>query len=179
MKHSLSDTLAVFGNDNHVPNFISQFEREIEVRNEPTKVLADAPNYFAWLCLTSEYAYYMVKRMLFLRKDGGDSTVFNLPYKTLLDRLFEVAAVSVELRDDILLFARIRHLIVHKGFPNPHDEPAADERELAGGVVYSKRDVWEVCKRLRSPSTYPDLKSAFVRVRQGIQALQGNVSFQY
>ena len=179
MTHSLKDTLAVTGNSNHLLGFINHYEAQIAARGEESCSLSDAPSYYAWLCVTSEYVYYAVKKLIFFESLASDSAVFDLPYSKVLDRLLGMAEVTQPLKDDVLLFARIRHLLVHKGFPNPHDAPTAKARTLANDIMYQTAEVWEVCNRIRNPREYSDLKLVFSRVIRDLANLHGAFEFSF
>jgi hypothetical protein len=179
MTRSLTDTLAVLGNRNHLLGFIKHYEEQIEIRKEITRPLTDAPNYYAWLCVTSEFAYYAVKQLVFLRSKASDSAVFEDGYKKVLDTLWCIPEVTPQTKDDVLLFAKIRHLLVHKGFPNPHDAPTSKTRELTANDRYDAADVWDVCRRVRSPGEFSTLKPAFTRLLRDLAALQGAVELSF
>jgi len=179
MTHSLTETLAVLGNSNHLLGFIEHYEAQIEVRRGEASSLSYAPNYYAWLSVTSEYVYYAVKQLVFLRSQASDTAVFNLTCTKLLEQLWAIAGVTQRLKDDILLFARIRHLLVHKGFPNPHDVPTLKERSLEDGVEYTANEVWEVRNRLKSPREYTDFKPVFARVIQELAGLRGTFKMSF
>jgi len=157
------DVFADMGNISYIGTYISYFESQIEVRNEENSYLSDCPNYYAWLLITSEHLYYRVKRLLFFK--NKDHSIFNKPYKETLDMLFEDDEYKTKINDDtkknIELFAQIRHLLIHKYFPNPLKATTCDERKLTSEIKYTKEDVWSVCKRLRSPKEYSSLRKSF------------------
>jgi hypothetical protein len=172
MPNSPTDTLALIGNASFFLGFLRHYHQQIVDRCESNRPLSDAPNYYAWLVTASEYVCYAVKQLIFLRSESAQSEVFNWTYSRLLDTLFIMEGISPELRDDVLLFARIRHLLVHKGFPNPHDTPSADERKLADGVIYTMSEVWNLRDRIRHPSAYDSLKATFDRTVRALEKLE-------
>ena len=170
------EALAGLGNSSHLYGYIMEYEKRIDAEKETAKSLAECPNYYAWVTVASEFVYYTVKETLFLGGNATNVDIYELGYADLLNRIFADPKMTPALKDDLLLFARIRHLIVHKGFPNPHQAPSRAERTLAKGEVYDFASVWEVARRLRGPSGFPSLKDAFRRVQSGLREIRGPFS---
>lgn len=179
MKDPVHDTLATLGNSNIIGGYLKHYEDEITRRHETTQPLACAPNYYAWLCVASEYVLYSVRQIIFLKSKADESEVFDMAYARLLDRLKEVAEVPSETQADILLFLKIRHIVVHKGFPNLHDVPSNSTRALAKGVAFTYEDVREIRSRVMRPDEFPSLREQFKRVGGSLWKLQGPFKLEF
>jgi hypothetical protein len=173
------DLLGTLGNSNVLWGYLSVYEKAVAAGNETTKGIAQAPNYYAWLATASEYVYSQVKETLFLMGGATEPALFDADYKRVLNRIFADPKMTPALRDDILLFARIRHLVVHKGFPNTLTAPANAERELAAGVVYDFQAVKETAERVGVPAEFPALKEAFRRVLGGLRSVRGPIEIGF
>ena len=156
MPISLTESLTVFGNSNHLGGFLQDYERGIDQNNEIEKPLTKAPNYFAWINVASEQVFYRIRELIYVNTE--DDQVFDASYKSLLDHVIESYRLTVEQIDAILLFAKIRHLLVHKGFPNPHTAPSENSRSIAKGHPFAVEDVNALAERLETPSCYIELK---------------------
>lgn len=132
--------------------------------------LTDCPNYFAWLFASSEYVYYMVREVLYVNHE--DHEVFDAPYKTILDRLFANSNFGNKQKEDILFFAKIRHLMIHKGFPNPNLAPTMQARALASGIVFDNQEVWRVTHLVRDPKNFSQLKATLTSVIADLSSVQ-------
>lgn len=169
MTISLRDTVAAMGNSIHIGEYIKYFEKQIGERNELSRPLSDCPNYFAWLNTSSEYVCYRIRELVYFNTNDHES--FNQSYKSLLDTLpkFNIPDDAMK---NICLFVKIRHLLVHKGFPTPHIAPTENGRPIANGVLYDKDEVWEICERLRDSKNFSSLKKEFSRAMTDLGALQ-------
>lgn len=174
---TLHDTLAVFGNSNYIGGYITYFEEQIVIRNETQRYLEDCPNYYAWLLLASEHVYYRIRELLYFNRDNEEA--FDDTYRKLMDALLTDHSLSKKDREDILLFARIRHLLVHKGFPNPHRAPAQKNRLLASGIGYSEDDVTLVCERIRRPAEFTVLRQSFHAAMAALRAVEKEVNLDF
>ena len=170
MPISLRDSLAVFGNSNHFAGFLKYYETEIEKRCELEKSLAKAPNYYAWIHIAAEQVFYSIREMIYI--NDKDEKAFDLSYKSLLNSLFSKSHLSREQVEAILLFAKIRHLLVHKGFPNPHVLPAENEREIANGYSFNVEEVQKIAEMLSSPKCFSNLKSKFSIAMKAISSIE-------
>jgi len=173
MAISLEESLAVCGNSNHLRGFLACYEAKIEENSESEKRLPDAPHYFAWIHFASEQVFYRIKEMIYLIEQ--DEKAFDRPYKSLLNYLILKHDLSSEQQDVILLFAKIRHLLVHKGFPNPHITPFQNKREIAKGHFFDTSEVKELVHLLCSPKFYPSLRKKFLLAMEAISSLEGEV----
>jgi hypothetical protein len=82
MPVSFNDSLAVFGNSNHLSNFIKKYEDAIDLGSEIRNDFSEAPNYYAWLITTSEQVYYLIRGVIYV--NTNDHKVFNCGYKHYL-----------------------------------------------------------------------------------------------
>ncbi len=155
MPITLTESLTVFGNSNHLGGFLGNYENGIKEKGEVEKPLTQAPNYFAWISTASEQVFYRIREMIYVNTE--DHTVFDASYKSLLDHVFETHHLTDDQRESILLFAKIRHLMVHKGFPNPHTAPSQNSRNIAKGHPFTADEVASLAERLQSPKCYPEL----------------------
>ncbi|MFA7369347.1 MAG: hypothetical protein WC334_06860 [Kiritimatiellales bacterium] len=153
---------AVTGNSNHIPSYLDYFESNIE----QGRCLIDSPNYYAWLCIASERVLYRLREMIFFNEK--DPEIFDCNYRPLIDRAFSNYSFDAKDKESILLFAKIRHIIVHKGFPNPHEIPSSNERSIANGTTFGKAEVWELVRFLRSPANFHDLKEKYDKAIRSI-----------
>jgi hypothetical protein len=170
MPISLAESLSVSGNANHIGHFLKDFEDAIDLHDESNKLLTQAPHYFAWINAASEYVYYRIREMIYINTENIE--VFDAPYKSLLDHIIDIEKLYNEQVEAIILFARIRHLLVHKGFPNPHTSPSEKEREIAKGRPFTTSEVKALAERLRSPSCYPELRNQHIIALQAISACE-------
>jgi hypothetical protein len=170
MPISVAESLSVAGNANHIGCFLKDFEDAIDQNDESNKVLTKAPHYFAWINAASEHVYYRIREMIYINTENSD--VFDESYKSLLDRIIDIGKLNDEQVEAIVLFARIRNLLVHKGFPNPHISPSQSERCIAKGRPFTVREVKALAERLRSPSCYPELRNQLRIALQAISACE-------
>jgi len=166
MPISLNESLSVFGNSNHLGGFLGHYENGIKANQETEKPLTQAPNYFAWISTASEQVFYRIREMIYVNTE--EHGVFDQPYTFLLDYIFENHDPTEEQTESILLFAKIRHLIVHKGFPNPHTAPSENSRNIAKGRAFTSEDVEALAEQLHSPKCYPNL---YAKHRIAIKAI--------
>ena len=153
------DTLSVFGNMNYLSGFIKHLESEIYRTGEFRNFLSEAPNYYNWLCIASEFVFYKIREVNYYK--NNNLHVFDDGYKKLLDQLFEDKNIDNNLKSKIIYFAKIRHILTHKGFPNPHIAPSSSEREITKGVFLKKEETKEICEKLFEPSIFPKLEEDF------------------
>ncbi|WFP49786.1 hypothetical protein PL263_17000 [Methylomonas sp. EFPC3] len=173
----MQDTLAVTGNIHHLSGYISYFEHQVEARRECDNILTECPNYFAWLYISSESIYYKIKELIYFNEK--DHTVFDKPYSELLNLLFSSFALSNEGKKRVLIFSKIRHLLVHKGFPNPHFTPSNTPRRLASDIPFDLDDVWNVCEKLRDPKVYFDLKTDYYLILNELDSMEINININF
>ena len=144
---------------NYLSGFIEYLETEIYRKSEHHNYLHEAPNYYNWLCIASEFVFYKIREVNYYKNNNHD--VFNDSYKKLLDNLFEDKSIDQELKNKIIYFAKIRHILTHKGFPNPHIVPSSSERQITKGVFLRKEETKEICESLFKPSIFPKLEENF------------------
>ncbi len=160
------------GNIAHVENYIAHYADAIDKDDELRKVeqgyLYDAANYYAWLNATSEHVQYLARVYIF-RKNSNPKT-FDFNYKTTVDFLQSkcVADIGQESINKIVTFLKIRHILVHKGFPNPHSEPSSNNRPIVGGQIFTLEDVRDVSQRISHAVDFQCLKNDFDDVKESL-----------
>ncbi|MDF7809673.1 hypothetical protein P4E94_19700 [Pontiellaceae bacterium B12219] len=168
---NLKDTLATTGNSHHIGSFLAHFESNIEKNEISKNSISDSPNYYAWLCIASERVLYRIRELIYFNE--GDSEAFENGYAKLVNRLFSNYSLSSPEKESIILFLKIRHLVVHKGFPNPLEAPANRENNsIANGIDFTKQDVWDLVHKLRVPSSFPELKNDYRLAMKSISHLE-------
>lgn len=177
MAITISDSLSVFGNSNHLVGFLASYEEKIVENAEAEKPLSKAPNYYAWIHIASEQVFYRIKEMIYVNEENESS--FDMPYKSLLNRLLSNYEPSKEQIEAIILFAKIRHLLVHKGFPNPHVCPSSNNRDIANGYPFNAPQVNELAHYLQSPDCYPELKEKFTIAVNAISSFEKDVEHDF
>lgn len=177
MTINLIDTLSVFGNMNYLSGYISHLETEIVKNKETDGFLHEAPNYYYWLLSSSEYVYYKIRELLFYK--NKDYKVFDYSYKSLLDELFEKYGLCDQQKEYIIYFAKIRHILVHKGFPNPHIVPSENERPITKGVILKKDEMKRICDFLKEPKHYESLKIQYDLIIKEISKLKGSINLDF
>lgn len=170
MPISPEESLAVFGNSNHLQGFLADYEKAIKDNEEFAKPLTHAPHYYAWIRTAAEQVYYRIREMLYVNRE--DEKVFDWEYKTLLDTLFGSHALSAEQQESIVLFAKMRQLLVHKGFPNPHASPSENSRDISRGRSFTPAQVQELAEYLRNPGVFHDLQAKYVIAMRAIGACE-------
>nr|WP_324257913.1 hypothetical protein [Cellvibrio fontiphilus] len=167
MPFSLSETLANLGNSNHIECFLVHYEQSIEANLEYEKSLSEAPNYYAWLICSSEHVYYKIRELVYT--NTGDEDAFDFPYKQLLNEFFK-HDLNLQEKECVIKVAKIRHLIVHKGFPNPHSSPSNRNNFIADGVSFTNDEVFKLANEIASPSSFRNLKNIHEIVMSAIKA---------
>lgn len=180
---TVDEVLNSGGNLSYITTYLHHYESEIDRRREAEKDLSRAPMYYAWLSTASALVYALARDLLYWDKVEVDlykaPDVFEADYLEVLNGLFKSKDMDAQLRADILLFAGVRHLIVHKGFPNLHASTLRRNRPLAAGAPYTKTEVMEVLALISDPKNYPKLLEAFQRVSQGIRSLQVRKEYRF
>jgi len=171
------DTLSVFGNMNYLSGFINHSESEIYKNNEFNNFLHEAPNYYNWLCLTSEFIFYKIREVIYYKNNNHD--VFNDSYKKLLDELFSERDFNLKLKEKIIFFAKVRHILTHKGFPNHHIAPSDNERKITGDVILKKEETKEICQSLFKPRIFFQLNNDFKFIIAELSNLLLNLSVDF
>lgn len=180
---TVDEVLNSGGNLSYITTYLHHYESEIARRREAEGDLSRAPMYYAWLSTTSALVYAFVRDLLYWDKVGIDLKkaidLFDADYSEVLDGLFKSKPMDAKVREDILLFARIRHLIVHKGFPNLHTSTLGAHRTLTKGEPYTKAQVIEVLDLISEPRNYPKLLESFQRLNEGIRSLQVHKEYRF
>ena len=155
-----TDLLSAIGNKNHTAAFLDHYSSEIERNSEQDKGLHDAPNYYAWLSVTSEHILYSAR--MYIYRVTTNQAVFDYTYKETLDWFHGNShPLSSNAFDNLVLFTKIRHILVHKGFPNTHEIPANNTRPITKGYSFASNDVKNTTNDISNPSYYRVLSEAF------------------
>ena len=166
-----TDLLGAIGNKNHTAAFLGHYSSEIDRNSERDKELHDAPNYYAWLCVASEHILYSAR--LYIYRVTTDQAVFDYTYKKTLDWFSDNShPLSSGAFDELVLFTKIRHILVHKGFPNPHEFPANNGRHITKGIVFTSDDVKTTTNDISNPSYHVVLAEAFERLQSELTQAQ-------
>jgi len=168
----LLDGFAALGNRTHWESWIALLEDRIEADGEPEKPLADAVSYVAWLLFASEYIFYSLRWHEYVLGDQKDGDVFDWQYARLLRAAS--ARMPSDVTESATLAVRIRHVLVHKGFPNPQEAPTTNP---ARSLEFSEDDVWDVRNTISRPANYPAIKARFDSVRAWLSSNTPGVKF--
>jgi hypothetical protein len=82
--YQIKNVFASIGNQGIWGNHLKYFEQKIKELNEVDKTISNAPNYFAWISLASEYIAWNIKVFCFFHSDLNDEKVFDEGYKRLI-----------------------------------------------------------------------------------------------
>lgn len=170
MPISITESLSVSGNANFLGGFLIDYESSIEKNQETEKPLSKAPNYFAWLNIASEQVFYRIREMIYINTERHE--VFDSSYKSLLDHILDNHKPAPDQWESILLFAKIRHLMVHKGFPNPHAAPSENSRDIAKNYPFTPDEVKSLAEYLQSPKCYPTLHEQHQNALRAIDSFE-------
>lgn len=167
----LVDTLGFMGNGQLWRRHLYALEQAVEERSEAARDIFDAPMYFAWLSLSSEYVAIAIRRYLYVRSDLRKREVFDWRYGDLLDAIKPDAPAAAY---SAAVFAiRLRHLIVHKGFPNPHQAPLQKARTTGVGNLYDAAAVEAVRQEVGDPANFDTLKARIACITNWLQTTAG------
>ena len=166
------DGIASLGNGAHWESWLALLERRINADREPEKTLSDAACYAAWLLLASEHVCYALRWHVYVLGDRNDGGVFDMPYAQLLRTASD--RMPSDVAESATLAVRIRHVMVHKGFPNPQEAPTTNPNRAR---EFSERDVWEVTNTIRQPANYFAIKSRLDSVRDWLSTNTPDVEF--
>jgi hypothetical protein len=171
----VTETLASLGNSDYIGCYITYYADQIIRNEENAKCLIKAPNYYAWLSAASEYIYYKIRVFHFFKHDAPE--FFEESYYKITNKLIAENKLSNDQKDAIYLFAKIRHLIVHKGFPNTHEEPAKSTKHpISHEQPFDADEVQKLCKQIELPSEFTNLQEKFKLAINAILTLQANIS---
>lgn len=177
MSLSLKESLATLGNSNHLDGFLNEYKAAVLSNNEMDKPFTMAPNYYAWLSTASEQVFYRIREMIFV--NTGNIEVFDKPYRYLLDHIIDNQNLIKNQVNTIVFFAKIRHLMVHKGFPNPHESPSNNNREIAKGYKFTEEEVFELAKRLYLPKEFNNLVELHAEAMRAISQCENDYEYDY
>lgn len=164
------DGIASLGNQSHWSGWLAFLETEIESRKEVDRPLTDAACYVSWLLLSAEYIVYRLRWHFYADGSFEDAQIFDEPYSKLLDMCTEV--MPTDIRQHVQFAVNVRHIFVHKGFPNPQEEPTKRGRK-----VFSEADVRAVRNQIENPANYGKVKSKFQAVRLWLKEATPNITF--
>lgn len=177
MPVSMHESLSVFGNSNYLRCFLHDYECKIEEDKEFDKPLFKALNYFSWINIASAQVFYRIREMIYVNTEN--EKVFDDSYKALLNYVIKECKLSDDDLDAIILFAKIRHLLVHKGFPNPHIAPTNKELEIATGRKFTAKEVNELASFLQKPSNYKFLQSKYEMAMKAIGSFEKEMEHNF
>jgi hypothetical protein len=160
------DGIASLGNLNHWGCWVAGLEAQIAERSEDKRALDGAPNYVAWLLMSAEHLTYRLRWHFYADGCFGDGKVFDARYSDLLERCG--AVMNEPVLSDAEFVINVRHVIVHKGFPNPQAAPM--QREDAG-VFLMVRDV------IKEPRNYEAVRARFRAVHDWLRQVTPSVTF--
>ncbi|MCK4581492.1 MAG: hypothetical protein KAU10_09070 [Dehalococcoidia bacterium] len=166
-----SDALASLGNQSYWSGWLAFLEMEIESRKEVDGSLADAACYVSWLLLSAEYIVYRLRWYFYVVGDFKEAQVFDEQYGPLLNRCTE--AMPTEIREHAKFAVRVRHIFVHKGFPNPQEEPA----KRSGPFFSGETDVRKIRDQIENPANYEKVKLKFHAVHSWLNKHTPNFTF--
>tara|TARA_R110002073_G_scaffold36865_7_gene107209 strand:+ start:42 stop:578 length:537 start_codon:yes stop_codon:yes gene_type:complete len=164
------DGVAALGNANHWTSWLNHLEERMNTESESKKPLSDAATYVAWLLLSSEHVFYSLRWFLYVDSGLQNGAVFNNQYKPLLSAV--TPRMPPKVAADAVFAVRVRHILVHKGFPNPQNAPTRR------GGEFSEEDVWEVRGKIASPSNYQEIKGRLDSVLRWIAQNTPDVEFE-
>jgi len=166
-----TDLLSAIGNKNHTETFLAHYATEIRNNTEMSKQLHAAPNYYAWLCVASEHVLYSAR--MYIYRITTNQAVFDYQYKQTLDWFQNNNnPLSSSAREGLVLFTKIRHILVHKGFPNPHEVPSSNDRLLQNGQVFTSEEVRDTVSEIVNPSYFNYLSEKYTDVEGELQKAQ-------
>lgn len=121
----LGNTLGSLGNANIRWQHIKYFEEKILSENEERCDVVKAPNYYAWLCLITEYIFGLMRHFCFLHDDLKSNNL-NFKYSEITTAFYDKCTKLnlytkielVELHNLIVKTLYLRHALIHNGFPN-------------------------------------------------------------
>lgn len=161
--------ISSLGNLNHWGWWVATLESQIAERSEEKRPLADAPNYVAWLLMSAEHLAYRLRWHFYADGSFGEGIVFDEAYAALLLRCKVIMPPGVH---DAASFAiSVRHVLVHKGFPNPHLAPMQRNGGKDAAAFLDVRDA------MLMPSNYPVIRAKFQSVHQWLNGASPSVSF--
>ena len=102
--------------------------------------------------------------------DLCDGSIFDASYEVLLTSA--AAQMPPAIAADVELAVRIRHILVHKGFPNPHAVPTQRRSR-----VFTEAEVWKVTRMISHSGAYSAIKPRFDAVRRWLADNTPNVQF--
>lgn len=164
------DAIAASGNMNHWGNWIHALEERL--RTQPPRYLSEAEDYVSWLLMSPEYTVYLLRWILFVKSNFIDQDVFDASYSNLLTRIPADAPAIVQ--EHLRFAVTVRHILIHKGFPNQHEVPS--NRESTAGKADFIAQVREV---ILKPESFLMLKERFTVVAKWLSGQCSGVSFGF
>lgn len=168
MEISEIEVMKALGNSNYIGLYLQYFEKQINIEQELQKDLANAPNYYAWVSIASENVLYDICKTIHWNTDNYK--IFDASYYKRLENILNAHSLTEEQKNSILLFLKIRHLMVHKGFPNLHEVPTKKSRKIAPDLFFDEHDVEILVEKLKKPSYFVELKQQYEKAIEAINA---------
>ena len=154
------DGIASQGNISHWGVWIRLLENTIESNREFEKPLSGASVYVAWMLMKSEYAFYRLRACRYVVGDFQNQDVFDKGYEWLLKSV--ATSMPPEIVEAARLGMLIRHILLHKGFPNLQDVPTDS------GRGFNRQEITQVCHFMQNPGSYHEIKQRLDSVIQWI-----------
>jgi hypothetical protein len=165
-----SDAIASLGNQSHWSSWLASLEMEIESRKEVDRPLTDAACYVSWLLLSAEYIVYRLRWHFYVESSFKYARIFDDSYGKLLAKC---KVMPTEIRKHMQFAVKVRHIFVHKGFPNPQEEPAKRSDDLFSGEA----DVREIRDQIENPANYEKVKLKFHAAHSWLNKHTSNITF--
>ncbi|MCK4394748.1 hypothetical protein KAX17_17760 [Candidatus Bipolaricaulota bacterium] len=169
-----SDALASLGNQSYWSGWLAFLEMEIESRKEVDGSLADAACYVSWLLLSAEYIFYRLRWYFYVAGNFEDEQIFDDSYNKLFDKCAKV--MPTDIREHVQFAVKVRHIFVHKGFPNPQEAPTKRINEVCG-EVFCEADIRKIRNQIENPANYEKVKSKFQAVRSWLKKATPDITF--
>lgn len=178
--YSFKEDLPLWNNTIVRDSILSNIEKSIIANHETSKSLIEAPNYYAWITIAPTCIFLKIQELVYNAEDNID--VFDWGYRQLLNYVFNKIKHDELQINAILEFAKIRHLLAHKGFPDPHripSEGSKKSREIATNYKFDYQQVHDLAKKLRSPSYFAELKAQYMTAVRAIDSLGSDSNRAY
>jgi len=164
------DGVSSLGNLNHWGGWRAALEEAIESKREQEKPLTCAASYVAWLLLSSEHIAYRLRWFLYARCDLQKPRVFDYCYQTLLNECQK--AMPVDVYEYAKFAVKVRHILIHKGFPNLQKAPMA-----RWGGADSEAEFRQIRETIKNPGNYRLIKDRFDAVHSWLITDTTSVKF--
>ena len=180
-KPKFGDIAGSNGNLNIRGNHIVYFEsRVLSEAEEKQKDVTTAPNYYVWLCLVSEYVFWLLRDFCFWQTDFKEDNLV-LGYKNIIElfcqKFREFSSCSgndlKELYDILVKFLYLRHSMIHNGFPGilPAGIKSSQKRKLPKipdfseyGDTFEQNEAKKIIRWFSRPANFQEAKAEFLKI---------------